>query len=67
MPPSVEALKARLIKRGTDTTDNIKMRVEKAFSEIMLADSFDRVIVNDDLDTACSEIRAVVKNFIKER
>jgi len=67
MPPSVEELKARLIKRGTDTPEDINMRVEKAFSEILLADSFDRVIVNDDLDRACSELRAVVKNFIKER
>ena len=67
MPPSVEELKARLIKRGMDTAEDINMRVEKAFCEILLADNFDRVIVNDDLDTACSEIRAVVKNFIKER
>lgn len=67
MPPSVEELKARLIKRGTDTHEAINMRVEKAFTEILLADSFDRVIVNDDLDKACNEIRSVVKNFIKEK
>jgi guanylate kinase len=67
MPPSLEELKARLIKRGTDTTDEINIRVEKAFSEILLADSFDRVIINDDLDRACSEIGSVVKAFIKKR
>jgi guanylate kinase len=67
MPPSVEELKARLIKRGTDAPDEITMRVEKAFSEILLADSFDRVIVNDDLDRAGIEIRSVVRNFIKEK
>ncbi len=67
MPPSVEELKARLIKRGTDTPEDIDMRVEKAFSEILLADSFDRVIVNDDLDRAGIEIRSVVRNFIRER
>jgi len=67
MPPSVEEIKARLIKRGTDTTDEINMRVEKAFSEILLADSFDRVIINDDLYRACSEIGTVVKAFIKKR
>jgi guanylate kinase len=67
MPPSVEELKARLIKRGTDAPDEINMRVEKAFSEILLADSFDRVIVNDDLDRAGIEIRSVVRNFIKEK
>lgn len=67
MPPSVEELKARLIKRGTDTHDEITMRVEKAFSEILLADNFDRVVINDDLDKACNEIGTVVKAFIKKR
>jgi len=67
MPPSVEELRARLIKRGTDTQENINMRVEKAFSEILLADSFDRVIINDDRDRACSEIVAVVRAFIKKK
>jgi guanylate kinase len=66
MPPSVAELKERLIKRGTDTPREINMRVKKAFSEILLADSFDRVIINDDLDRACSEIGSVVKAFIKK-
>jgi guanylate kinase len=67
MPPSVEELRARLIRRGTDTPDQIEMRVEKASSEIKLADMFDKVIVNDDLDRACTEIASVVKAFIKKR
>jgi guanylate kinase len=67
MPPSVEELRARLIKRGTETPEDITMRVEKAFSEILLADSFDRVIVNDDLKRAGSEICSVVKEFIQQR
>ncbi len=67
MPPSVEELRARLIKRGTETPEDINMRVEKAFSEILLADSFDRVIVNDDLKRASSEICSVVKEFIQKR
>jgi len=67
MPPSVEELRARLIKRGMETSDEINMRVEKAFSEILLADSFDKVIINGDLDKACSEIAAVVKAFIKKK
>lgn len=67
MPPSVEELKARLIKRGTDSVDKINMRVEKASSEIRLADRFDKVIVNDDLDMACSEIETFVKAFLSTR
>jgi len=65
MPPSVEELRARLVKRGTDSAEKIEMRVEKAASEILLADKFDRIIVNDDLERACSEIMAEVTDFIK--
>ncbi len=67
MPPSVAELRSRLLRRKTDTLEQIEMRVEKAASEILLADRFDRVIVNDDLDRACSEIMSVVNAFIGER
>jgi len=67
MPPSVEELRARLIKRGTETPEDITMRVEKAFSEILLADSFDRVIINDDLGRASGKISAVIREFIRKR
>jgi len=67
MPPSVEELRARLIKRGTETPEDITMRVEKAFSEILLADSFDRVIINDDLGRASGEISTVIREFIRKR
>lgn len=67
MPPSVNELKDRLIKRGTDTDDKIRMRVEKASSEIALAGEFDRVIVNDDLARACSEIEAAVTGFLNRK
>jgi guanylate kinase len=67
MPPSVEELRQRLIRRGTDSMEEIEMRVEKAASEILLAGEFDRVIVNDDLETACKEILCVVKEFIEDR
>ena len=67
MPPSVEELRQRLIRRGTDSMEEIEMRVEKAASEILLAGECDRVIVNDDLETACKEILCVVKEFIEDR
>ena len=67
MPPSVEELKARLEKRGTDSEDNIKMRVEKASSEIKMADRFDTIIVNDDLARACNEIESLVRKFISDK
>jgi len=67
MPPSVGELKTRLIRRGTDSIDDINMRVEKASSEIQLADRFDKVIINDDLGRACTEIETIVRAFIDNR
>ena len=67
MPPSVEELRKRLIRRGTDSPEKIEMRVEKAASEILLADRFDLVIINDDLETACDEIMRIVTEFIEQR
>jgi guanylate kinase len=64
MPPSVAELKERLIRRGTDSAAEINIRIEKAASEIKLANRFDTIIVNDDLGRACSEIEAVVMTFI---
>ncbi|MCU0377662.1 MAG: guanylate kinase [Bacteroidales bacterium] len=67
MPPSVEELKQRLIRRGTDQEDKIAMRVDKAYKEIELAGRFDMVIVNDDLTRACNEILTVVSGFLNDR
>ena len=64
MPPSVEELENRLIKRGTDTPEKIRMRVEKAKSELGFANQFDTVIVNHQLDKAKSEALKIVSSFL---
>jgi guanylate kinase len=66
MPPSVEELRKRLIRRGTDSPEKIEMRVEKAASEILLADRFDLVIINDNLEKTCAEIMRIVTEFIEQ-
>lgn len=63
-PPSLEILKQRLTNRGTDTPENIVMRIEKANIELQYRDQFDAVIVNDDLKTATDQTIANVMNFI---
>ena len=63
-PPSVAALKFRLENRGTETPEAIQMRLDKAEYEMSFASQFDTIIVNDDLDTAKSEIYKVVSEFI---
>ncbi|MGI5913178.1 MAG: guanylate kinase [Bacteroidales bacterium] len=64
MPPSIAELERRLVGRGTDNADKIKMRVEKAIEEMNLAERFDEIIVNKDLDGACEKLYQVVTNFL---
>jgi len=64
MPPSVEELGRRLMLRGTDSPEKIAMRVEKAASEILLAEHFDTIIINDNLEKACIAVANVVREFI---
>lgn len=67
MPPSVEALRERLVGRGTDTPEAIERRLAKAEQEIAYAPNFDRVIINDDLETAYAEAVAVVGDFLSAK
>lgn len=60
LPPSVDTLKQRLEKRGTETAEVIEKRVSEARGEIEKAYNYDYVIVNDDLNEAVSDfIKAV--------
>ena len=64
MPPSVEELGNRLKQRATESEDKIRMRVEKAREEMRLADQFDHVVINDNLDTAKEEVLNLVSDFV---
>jgi guanylate kinase len=62
--PSVEALRERLVKRGTDSAEDIEKRVAKAAEEMTYAPKFDKVLVNDDLATALAEAESMVDTFL---
>ena len=64
--PSVEVLRERLVKRGTDSAEDIEKRVAKAAEEMTYAPLFDRVLINDDLATALAEADALVDGFLKD-
>ena len=64
-PPSVDELKKRLLSRGTETEESLRARVSKASYEISFKHSFDKVIVNDQLERACKEAEATVNEFIQ--
>lgn len=63
-PPTIEELGRRLRNRGTENDESLKKRVEKAEYELTFAPLFDKVILNDDLDTARREAVSAVKDFL---
>ena len=63
-PPSLEELARRLSMRGTETEQSLRTRIEKAAYEISFKDSFDRRVVNDDLERACQEVAGIVGAFL---
>jgi guanylate kinase len=64
-PPSIEELKKRLLSRGTETEESLLARVNKASYEISFQHSFDKAIVNDQLDRACTEAEKIVRQFLE--
>lgn len=65
-PPSIEALRQRLIGRATDTPEAIERRIGKAAEELKFAPEFDVVIVNDVLSEALSKAEKLVNEFINK-
>ena len=63
-PPSVEELKKRLESRGTETAESLRARVNKASYEISFKEHFNKCIINDDLERACSKAEEMVKEFL---
>jgi guanylate kinase len=55
-PPNREALRQRLIGRGTETAEIMARRLATADVELAAQDEFDMVVVNSRLESACSEL-----------
>lgn len=65
-PPGVEELRRRLVGRGTDTAEQIEIRLAKAEYEMSFASEFDKIIVNDDLDAAKAETLKAIREFLNK-
>jgi guanylate kinase len=63
-PPSLEELENRLRLRSTENAESLRKRLDKAGTEIAYAGEFDRIIINDVLDTAVKQAVEAVKNFL---
>ncbi|MEI6174487.1 MAG: guanylate kinase [Bacteroidota bacterium] len=65
-PPSVEELENRLRKRGTESDETLRKRVDKAAFELTFAMHFDKIIINDNLEVKCREIVTLVETFLEK-
>jgi guanylate kinase len=64
-PPSVEALRARLVGRGTDAPEDVKARLATALEELEAEKEFEYVVVNDRLEQATEELADIVRRELE--
>ena len=62
LPPSLKELRRRLNKRGTESEEVIEKRLSQAEREIKCADKYDYIMVNGELETAVSDLQAIIKS-----
>jgi guanylate kinase len=66
-PPTREALRERLLGRGTDPPSQVDERLRTAERELEAQPEFGHVIVNDDLDRATDELAGIVRSALDGR
>ena len=66
-PPSRDALRARLVGRGTDDADQIERRMQTAERELEAQPEFARVVVNDRLEQATDELERIVRDALASK
>ena len=65
IPPSIDHLRDRLIKRGTDSAKRIEIRLQRFQQEMGYQDKFDHVMVNENLEMAIEELINIVNKLNK--
>ena len=61
LPPTICELEKRIVKRGTETNDQIKDRLSRALSEIRKINEYSYFIVNNDVEEAVSYMESIIK------
>ena len=60
LPPSLEELKNRIVKRGTETNEEIEKRFSCAFEEINQISNYDYFVVNNDITKSVREVESII-------
>jgi len=63
-PPSIAELKRRLLGRKTEDEESLKKRLDRAVEELKLANKFDQILVNDQLEVALVEADIIVALYL---
>lgn len=63
-PPSLQTLAERLQGRQTESDEMLRIRLDTATRELAMADRFDAIVVNDDLEAAVAETLAHLRAFL---
>jgi len=66
-PPSLDELRRRLQKRGTDSPDVIEDRIRRASFELTFAEKADVVVINSNLDSAIEGTLRTVRDFVLKK
>lgn len=61
-PPDADTLKERLEGRGTEAAEVIRARLSRACEEVLGVESYDYLIINDDLETCVKEVHSMIQN-----
>ena len=61
LPPSREVLRQRLIARGTDTPEELEVRLRNAPEELKQYSAFDYVIINDEIEKAVGQLASIIR------
>ena len=62
VPPTAEDLKKRLTGRGTESAEVIEKRLRRAAEESDGMDSYDYIVVNDDIDTCVEDLHSLIRS-----
>jgi len=65
VPPSIEELRERLQRRGTESGEVVERRLKRAARELAKRELFDFVVENDDLERAVNEVEQIVRGCIR--
>ena len=62
LPPSLDELKTRLMRRGSNTMQEIERRIERASYEMTKKDLYDKQVINDDLNVCYNKVKEFIQS-----